>query len=71
MKRLQIRLAGETVYDCGGEYLYQVYKDLWETKTKRSQMIEYGIAGENLRKLISKDDSGATSGSTEKVSDML
>ena len=34
-------------------------------------MVEYGIAGENLRKLISKDDSGATSGNTSKISDAL
>ena len=34
-------------------------------------MVEYGIAGENLRKLISKDDTGVTSGDDEKVSDAL
>ena len=34
-------------------------------------MIEYGIGNENLRKLVSKDDSGATSGNTSKVSDKL
>ena len=34
-------------------------------------MIEYGIANVNLRKLISKDDSGAASGSVQKVSDKL
>ena len=34
-------------------------------------MVEYGIVGENLRKLISKDDSGASSGNTSKVSDVL
>ena len=34
-------------------------------------MIEFGIGSENLRKLISKDDSGASSGNTSKVSDKL
>ena len=34
-------------------------------------MIEYGIASENVRKLISKDDSGATSGDATKVSEKL
>ena len=34
-------------------------------------MVEYGIASENLRKLISKDDTGAKSGDTSKVSDAL
>jgi hypothetical protein len=70
-QRLQIKLAGETVYDCSGEYLYGVYKDMWLTKGDRGKMIECGLADENLRKLISKDDSGATTGDTTKVSDAL
>ena len=70
-ERLQIKLAGETVYDNSGESYLAVYKDLWRTKTDRLQALEYGIANENLRKLISKDDSGANSGDEEKVSDGL
>ena len=34
-------------------------------------MIDYGLASLNLRKLLSKDDSGATSGDPEKVSEAL
>ena len=67
-KRLQVRLAGETVYDCSGESLYSVYKDLWLTKSKRLGSIEYGLANENLRKLISGDNSSASSGDSQKVS---
>lgn len=48
-----------------------MYNDLWRTKTDRLQTVEYGIANENLRKLVSKDDSGANSGDTQKVSDGL
>ena len=33
--------------------------------------IEYGIASKNIRKLISKDDSGSSSGDAQKVSDAL
>ena len=70
-KRLQTRLAGETAYDNNGESLYGVHKDLYETNTERENMIQYDIASENLRKLISKDDSGTTSGDTTKVSEKL
>ena len=70
-ERLQIKLAGETVYDNSGESHLAVYKDLWRTKTDRKQSPEYGIANENLRKLISKDDSGANSGDAGKVNDGL
>ena len=45
--------------------MYEVYKDLWKTNSERLDMIEYGIAGENLRKLISK---GRT---LQKVGDAL
>ena len=70
-KRLRLRLAGETVYDNNAENMYEVYKDLWKINSQRFDMIECGIVGENLRKLISKDDSGAKSGNAQKVSDAL
>jgi hypothetical protein len=70
-QRLQIKLAGETVYDFSGEYLYGVYKDMWLTEGDRNKMIECGLAYENLRKLISKDDSSTTTGDSTKVSDAL
>ena len=70
-KELTLKMAGEVVFSNTGESIMEVYKDLWRTPKERGNLIEYGIANENLRKLISKDDSGATSGSVEKVSDGL
>ena len=70
-KRLVIKFAGEVVYDNTGESLLEIYKDLWKPEYERNDMIEYGIGNENLRKLISKDDSADTSGNTQKVSDKL
>ena len=70
-KRLVVKFAGEIVYDNTGESLLEVYKDLWKPEFERNDMVEYGIAWENLRKLISKDDSGPTSGDAEKASDKL
>ena len=69
--RVQIKLAGETVYDCSGDYLYNTYSDLWKSTSERGDMIEYGVANENVRKLISNDDGGASSGNAQKVSDAL
>jgi hypothetical protein len=70
-KRLQIKVAGETAYDCSGESLFEVYKDLWLTLGDRKKMIEQGVANENLRKLLSGDDSGKKTGDTSKVADAL
>ena len=63
--RLVIKFAGEIVYDNTGESILEVYKDLWKPEYERADMIQYGIGTENVRKLISKDDSGASSGTTQ------
>ncbi|CAB4016852.1 Hypothetical predicted protein [Paramuricea clavata] len=55
-KRLEIRLAGEKVYDNGGESLLEIYKDLWMDEKQRADKIQDGIATEAVRKKISKDD---------------
>ena len=70
-KELTVKMAGEVSYSNTGESTIEVYKDLWKSEKERGDMIEYGVASENLRKLISKDDSGASSGDEEKVSDAL
>ncbi|CAB3989099.1 Hypothetical predicted protein [Paramuricea clavata] len=70
-KRLQVKVAGETAYDCSGESLYEIYKDLWLTQGDRSKMTEQGLGTENLRKLISGDDSGVKVGDAGKVADGL
>ena len=70
-QRLVVKFSGEIVYDNTGESILEIYKDLWKPEYVRSDMIEYGIGNENVRKLISKDDSGASSGNAQKVSDKL
>ena len=70
-KELTLKMAGEVVFSNTGESVMEVYKDLWKTGKERANLIEYGIGSENMRKLISKDDSGATVGDAEKVSDGL
>ena len=70
-KELTLKMAGEVVFSNTGESVMEIYKDLWKTSKERNNLIEYGIGSENLRKLISKDDSAASSGSEDKVSDAL
>jgi hypothetical protein len=53
-RRLEIRLAGEKVYDNSGESLLEVYKDLWLHKKQRDDMVEDGIASEATRKKYPK-----------------
>ena len=44
---------------------------MWLTLGDRKKMVEQGLAGENLRKLFSGDNSGATAGDSGKVADAL
>ena len=60
-KKLIVKIGGEKVYDNIDESQFMVYKDLWESDEAREDTTEYGIAGENLRELMSKDDSADTS----------
>jgi hypothetical protein len=66
-----IRVGGEIVYDTNGESLIEVYKDLWKSDGKRSNMVEYGIVNENTRKLLSKDDSADQTAKTEGDYDLV
>ena len=70
-KEIAITVSTKTVYDNNNESLYHVCKDLYKSNSQRDNVVEYGIGSENLRKLISKDDSGATSGNETKVSEKL
>ena len=55
-----VTFAGEVVYDNNRESQIMVYKDLWLSDKCRKDMSEYGIANDNLRKLMSGDDSAST-----------
>ena len=56
---LTIHVGGEVVYDNTGESLLETYKDLGKSDSKWASMLEYGLANENIRKILSKDDSAA------------
>ena len=64
---LMVQIGGEIVYDNRGEGIFETYKDLWKSDSKREGMIEYGVANENIRKLMSGDDSATTSGKDNDV----
>ena len=50
--------------------MMEVYKDLWRTDEDRDNRQEFGVANENVRKLISKDDSGNKAAKTDGVLDL-
>ena len=66
-ERLVVRFAGNVVYDNIYENLFMVYKDLWLSDKCRNDMSEYGISSENLRKLMSGDDSASTSNKNDNA----
>ncbi len=66
-EELQVRIGFEPVYDNKKENLIMVYKDLWLPDERREDMSEYGIASENLRKLMSGDDSASSSNKNDNA----
>ena len=54
---------GEIVYDNRGESIMEVYG----SESKREGMLQYGVANENIRKLVSGDDSATNSGKADDV----
>ena len=48
----------------------EVYKDLWMSEEERNNRQEFGLANENVRKLISKDDSANKATKTDGVLDL-
>ena len=64
---LNVQIGGEIVYDNRGESIMEIYKDLWKSESKREGMLQYGVANENIRKLMSGDDSATTSGKADDV----
>ena len=69
IERLSVNIQGKEVYQCTGESMMEVYKDLWMSEEDRKNRQEFGIA-ENVRKLISKDDSANNATKTDGVLDL-
>ena len=67
--RLSIKVQGVEVYQNTGESMLEVYKDLWRSDDDREHRQSYGIANENVRKLISGDDSTDKTAKTDGVLD--
>ena len=58
VEELTVKVGGEVAYDNIGKSFYRVYEDLWKSSKERSNRVDCGIANQNTRKLMSKDDTG-------------
>ena len=68
--RLSVNVQGVEVYQNTGESLMEVYKNLWRSEEDRDNRQDFGIANENVKKLISNDDSGDKAAKTDGVLDL-
>ena len=50
--------------------MMEVYKDLWRSEEDRDNRQDFGLANENVRKLVSKDDSANKATKTNGVLDL-
>ena len=70
MDKLNIFAQGEEIYQNTGEGMLETYKDLWRSEEDRKKRQEFGLANENVRKLISEDDSGDKTTKTDGILDL-
>ena len=70
MDRLSIFAQGMEIYQNTGEGMLGAYKDLWRSEEDRKKRQEFGLANENVRKLMSKDDSGDKTTKTDGILDL-
>ena len=68
--RLSIFAQGTEIYQNTGEGMLEMYKDLWRSEEDRKKRQEFGLANENVRKLMSKDDSGDKTIKTDGILDL-
>lgn len=71
VEQLQVQIDSTVVYDNTGESTIEWHKDKWLPDSVRNTMKRYGIASLNVRKLMSGDDSGSNSATTNGVNDKL
>ena len=64
---LEVSVDGKVVHNNTQESLYSVYKDLWLTNKQITNMKDVGIMSENLRKLMSGDDSANKSDASDNI----
>ena len=50
INQLSITMDSMSIYDNTGESVMETCKDLWKSDKKREEMIQYGVANENIRK---------------------
>ena len=70
VNRLSINVQGVEVHQNTGERMMEVYKDLWRSEEDRDNRQESSLANENVRKLVSKDDSANKATKTDGVLDL-
>ena len=67
---LSVNVQGVEVYQNMGESMMEVYKDLRRSEEDRDNRQEFRLVNENVRKLVSKDDSANKATKTDGVLDL-
>ena len=68
---IRVRFGKIDIYHNSQVSEFLLYKDLWQGERDRKTRVDEGIANKNTRKLMSGDDSGAGSGTDQKVKDKV
>ena len=64
---IKVRFGKIDIYHNSHESEFLLYKDLWQSERDRKTRVDEGIANKNTRKLKSRNDSGADTGTVHRV----
>ena len=71
LEDIKVRFGKIDIYHNSQESEFLLKRDLWQNERDRKTRVDEGIANENTRKLMSGDDSGAGTGTDQKVKDKV
>ena len=69
VKELQLSMSGHVIYVNDLESMLEVYKDLWKSDKERAQMLAYGIADEDIRKIWSGESTVSNTGDNKLLAE--
>ena len=61
MKNVKVLYDKNIIYESENDNVIETFSDLWKSDEERAEMLEFGVASENVRKIWAGDDSAPNS----------
>ena len=62
MKNVKVLYSKNIIYESENNNVIETYSDLWKSDEERAEMLDFGVASEDVRNIWAGDDSAPTTG---------